>query len=211
MQEGILDMNVIMDYYNQSVSWRADYYTKWLRFTEDNQFNRQAVIGQAAWLNSTSNSLFQIRATRTPSRNTNSAAGVAIYAYGGDKGKATERAELLQSLTHTNKYESNASPVFSTCVPTPDMPWKLKPVKGHLKGFVFSGKNNEALDGAKITLTGATNKTMTADATGFYGAVDLEPGKYTLTTVSPDHAARTNEIAITAGNVTSQDIVLPRL
>src|SRR5579883_1163230 len=52
MQEGILDMNVLMDFFDQSQSWRAQYYSSWLKFAADNQFNRGTVIGQGAWLNS---------------------------------------------------------------------------------------------------------------------------------------------------------------
>jgi hypothetical protein len=43
----------------------------------------------------------------------------------------------------------------------------------------------EVMDGATVNLTGPENRTLISDATGFWGAVDLPVGTYTLTISQP--------------------------
>jgi hypothetical protein len=48
-------------------------------------------------------------------------------------------------------------------------------------GFVTDDATGHPSDGAQVTLTGPVVRTVTADATGFFGAVDLPAGAYTVT------------------------------
>lgn len=48
-------------------------------------------------------------------------------------------------------------------------------------GWARRGRDkSNTLDRAEVKLVGVENRTLVTDATGFYGAVDLEPGKYML-------------------------------
>jgi hypothetical protein len=67
----------------------------------------------------------------------------------------------------------------------------------------------EELDGATVRLTGPASKTLIADATGFYGAVDLAPGDYTATASAAGLVPQTNRLSIAQGRVTAFDFLLP--
>ena len=218
MEEGIIDMTVPMAYFRQNTGNSNDW-AKWSIFAKDFKYNRHAVIGPGIYLNTISNSIYQIRSTRDLTPGGNRAEGVSLYSYavvdaianaGNLQTQLQERA-LFQSAITTNGasvYDSIAPGVFSEKVNTPPMPWKTAPTKGHLKGFVFNVDTNNPIDGAILTLSGAANKTMTNDATGFYGAVDLIPGHYTLTATFAGLDPISTNITIVAGNVFTADFIL---
>jgi uncharacterized lipoprotein YddW (UPF0748 family) len=210
MEEGILDISIPMAYFNQGGSF-ASAWTNWNTFAKDRRYNRHTAIGPGIYLNSMSNALFQMRYTRRPSPSGNFADGLCGYSYAVPTSDSTPRATFLAALTTTNTsrlYETNAVPLFATNVPTPVMPWKTAPTRGHLKGFAYGGTTNNPLDGASLTLTGPTNRALLSDATGFYGAVDLPPGNYSLTAVQTGFVAFATNLTVTAGTVVTRDFLL---
>ena len=100
---------------------------------------------------------------------------------------------------------------FPGTVPVPAMPWKTSITKGHAMGTVLASDNGAALDGATVTLSGPASRTVTTDATGFFGAVDLPVGTYTATISVAGFQPFTRTFTVTAGNVaqpgTQLDIV----
>ena len=84
------------------------------------------------------------------------------------------------------------------------MPWKTHPALGYLKGFITRGSETNTIDGASITLSGPASKTLTSDATGFYGAANIPPGTYTLVSEST-----TNTCIVAAGKVTTINLSVP--
>lgn len=79
--------------------------------------------------------------------------------------------------------------VFAAPAPIPEMPWKTRPAKGHLMGFVadFTGKTYERL---KVFITGPETREVYTDGNGWFGAVDLLPGHYQLTIGKEDFVGR---------------------
>jgi hypothetical protein len=214
MEEGILDISIPMAYFDQGGQY-APAWTNWNRFAKDHRYNRHAVIGPGIYLNSISNALFQMRYTRLPSPAGNFSDGVCGYSYAvptdPNEGNVP-RSTFLDALTETNtawRFDSNPVPLFPSPTNPPAMRWKSSPTRGHLKGFVFNGTNATGLDGATVTLTGPTNRTLSSDATGFYGAVDLPLGDYAVNAAFPNFASRSTNFTVTAGIVTTRDLTLP--
>jgi uncharacterized lipoprotein YddW (UPF0748 family) len=204
MEEGILDINVPMDFCVQTNPVYARVFSDWAGFATDHKYSRQVVIGQGSWINSIAGTLAQIQAARQTTAASNTADGIALYSYAFPTGKASERPAFIAALTSA----TNQPPAFPAPVPVPDMPWKTQPTKGHLMGYTLGGSTSNALDGATITLSGPAQRKLTSDATGFYGAVDLPPGAYTLIASFPGYVSGTNTCTISAGKVTTQPVML---
>jgi uncharacterized lipoprotein YddW (UPF0748 family) len=210
MEEGILDINILMAYFNQTGQYAPDW-TNWNAYLKDRRYNRHSVVGPGIYLNTMSNGLFQMRYTRRPSPAGNYADGVCVYSYATPASDGTTTATFLAAVTRTNTswlYETNLVPMFATPATPPVMPWKVAPTKGHLKGFVYGGTVTNPLDGASVALTGLTNKTMRTDATGFYGAVDLLPGSYTVTASMSGGGSVSSNFTIAAGAVTTVNLLV---
>lgn len=210
MEEGILDISIPMAYFDQR-RW-ATAWTNWSNFAKDHQYNRHTAIGPGVYLNTMSNVLFQMRHTRLPSATGRFGTGVAAYSYNRPVTNDTPRSTFFAAMTQTNTsrlYETNATAIFATPATPPVMPWKTAPTRGHLKGFVTTLISNLPLDGATVTLTGPTNRTLRTDPSGFFGAVDLPLGSYTLTASFPDLSTRATGFVAVAGSVVTRNIALP--
>lgn len=200
MQEGILDLNIPMTYYNYA-SLPSDW-TKWMNFIKDRQFNRQAIIGPGIYLNSLSNAILEIKQTRDASPAGKYAAGFCGYSY-----RVPYASGTWSGFSPTLK-----SQVTPTWDDIPDMPWKSSPTKGHISGTVTDGATGKWIDGATVSITGPASRSMLTDGTGFYAFIDLAPGTYTVTASKTGYpnAVRTVTVAIGAvtGNMYVTDIPL---
>jgi uncharacterized lipoprotein YddW (UPF0748 family) len=209
MQEGMLDLNIPMAYFRQNT--HPTDYANWINFARDRAFNRHVVIGPGIYLNSLSNSLIQMRMTRIPTGGGNVAHGICGYSYAVPTSNNLARSTFLAALTQTNTsrlYETNTQPIFATRVPTPNMPWKTAPTRGHLKGFVYGGSTTNPLDRITVTVTGTVQRTTFTDATGFYGFVDLPPGNYGVSSTSPMFGSARSNFVVTVGFVSTADLLL---
>jgi uncharacterized lipoprotein YddW (UPF0748 family) len=210
MQEGMLDLNIPMAYFDQEGAYTSSW-ENWNHFAKDHRFSRHVAIGPGIYMNTLSNVLLQVRFARTASPSGNFADGICGYSYAVPTESAVSRATFLAALTQTNTsrlYETNVQPVFATRVPTPTMPWKATPTRGHLKGFVYGGGTTNPLDGITVTVTGVVQRTTFTDATGFYGFVDLPPGNYGVSSTSPIFGIARSNLVVTVGLVSTADLVL---
>jgi uncharacterized lipoprotein YddW (UPF0748 family) len=211
MEEGILDLNLPMAYFNQAGQY-AGAWTNWNTFTKDHRYGRHAAIGPGLYLNSLSNALVQMRFTRQPSPAGNFAEGVCGYSYAVPTSDGTPRATFLAALTSTNTsrlYETHPTPIFATRATPPVMPWKATPTRGHVKGLVQGGNPPKPLDGATVVLDGPSGRAGLSDATGFYGFVDLPPGNYTVSAWAACLGPLSSNFTVTAGTVATVDLPLP--
>ncbi len=206
MEEGILDINMPMNYFRQHT--HPQDYLNWLNFAKDRKFNRHLVNGPGIYLNYTSNAIAQMRMSRDLSPGGNRAEGVCGYSYKVTNNEGVSRADFINSLVALSEYDPVMPPMFGKPVPTPTMPWKTAPTRGHLKGFVFGDSPANALDGAVVILTGPSSRAQTNDATGFYGFVDLTPGTYTVSATFPGYLPTTNQVSVSVGQVQTADISL---
>jgi uncharacterized lipoprotein YddW (UPF0748 family) len=206
MQEGILDVNVPMVYFRRPINGID--WANWSTFAKNHRYNRHLSLGSGTYLNSVSDALAQMRSTRTATSTGNRADGVTGYSYAVTSNDGVRRSTFFSALTHPSAYDPNPTPIFSTPTTTPEMSWKTAPTLGHLKGIVNRAATAAGIDGAGLALNGAVNRALLTDATGFYGAVDLPPGNYTLTASFTKLEPKTVQVAITAGAVANQDFNL---
>lgn len=208
MEEGILDLNIPMNYFRQSVSSYALAYTNWSNFAKDHKFNRQVAIGPGIYLNSIAGSIQQMRQTRQATAAGRRADGVVGYSYKATNSNGVSRATFINALVSPSGHDTVNPPIFAEPANPPVMTWKTQPATGHLKGFVTT-EQGEALDGATVRVEGNGTRSRANDATGFYGFVDLAPGEYTVMASFPGHETRSHTFTVTAGQVATVDLKLP--
>ncbi len=207
MEEGILDLNIPMAYFRHEE--RAADWANWNRFIKNRRYQRHAAPGAGIYLNTISNSIVQFRSTRTTTSQGYRADGLVGYSYAVPDKDDLGRTVFFAALTSSpNAYDTNSVPLFPSATNPPTMTWKTSPTRGHLKGYVIRTPELTGVDGATVQLSGSVQRTLVTDATGFYGAVDLLPGSYTLTVSPPGLLSETTTVTITAGQVFTQSFML---
>jgi uncharacterized lipoprotein YddW (UPF0748 family) len=210
MQEGILDLAIPMIYRDYSIAARRTEYDAWCAWTRDQQFGRMAAAGAGIYLNSVSSGIAEIKQSRVPGGNNQSLAGVVGYSYAVTNKDSVPRSTFLSALTDdatAETYDPGGTPVFAPAAAVPPMPWKSNTSKGHLMGTLTDAPGTP-FDGAVLTLTGPASRTLTTDATGFFGSVDLPAGTYTLTVSHPGFLTVERTITITGTHVTEAAVTL---
>lgn len=227
MEEGILDLNLPMNYKREHCTQdgpgcfgdQRRMFEEWNEFAKDNLYDRQVAIGSAVYLNYITGSVAQARKSLAPSAAGNPAVGWIAYSYrtpdaltysNASLGPA-QRAELIRALTQPSEYDPLTPPVFGSPVPVPDMPWKSQPTKGHLMGTVKT-PDGEPFDQIRVDLYDADTDILIAsrvtDGTGWFGFVDLIPGRYKLqvdrTRAHGYH--QTVTVAVSAGQVATVEV-----
>lgn len=175
MQNHIVDINILMNYKREYDTTQAPDYRLWANWLDTCQTNsgRHGVDGQAAYLNSITDSVTQMSYDRSIGLS-----GMCNYSYAVTN-KDGQPASSFWSAVKSNLYQD--------AVQTPDMPWKSNPTTGMITGTVTNGANpndpiyRNWIYKATVTATGPVTRSAQTDATGFYGILDLPPGTYTLT------------------------------
>lgn len=195
MSEGILDMSMPMTYYNQA-SLPNDF-ARWINFQKDRKFNRHNVVGPGIYLNSLSNAVGQLQATRNPSANNGGLAdGFCGYSY----------RVPYSGGTWTGFSPSLVAQVTPTWQDVPDMSWKTAPTRGHMMGTATYAAGGAWADGAQVSITGPESRSMRCDGTGFYAFIDLTPGSYTLTASQAGHPNVVHNVTVSAGNMSQRNV-----
>lgn len=193
LTEGILDFAVPMDYFEQPV-WPNDF-TRWLNFQKDRHGNRQMVIGPGCYLNTQSDAISQLLASRTASPNGNYADGFCGYDY----------YTPCLSVSWSSFSPTLVSQVTPSAANIPSMSWKTSPTKGHISGtciIAFTGAWSDGASGTIVSITGPESRSMRCDGTGFYAFIDLTPGAYTVTASRPGYSDVSTPVNVAVGSVT---------
>ncbi|GIV09795.1 MAG: hypothetical protein KatS3mg019_1886 [Fimbriimonadales bacterium] len=198
LKEGILDMAIPMVYYNEANPRFAEFYRRWANFLKDHQHGRIGVVGIGNYLNTTENTFKQIEFARQPSPSGNRVHGVNLFSYAATTGVGSEEgAQLYQEPFYAALGEH-----FQQWVPTPPMPWKQSPTTGHLMGTVLNAANLAPVDGATVEVyqAGSLIRTLTADGNGFFAAVHVPSGVYSLIVRAEDLPAQPiRQVWVSAG------------
>ena len=187
MEEGILDLACPMVYGTGNTRFDG-----WADFAKDRKYSRACAPGMGWYLNTVPNTIAQIALARDVSPNGNTAAGIVGYSYAVPNSTSTSQSSTWSQLV--------AGP-FPSDVAVPAMPWKTSGTHGHAMGTVLASDNGDVLDGATVVISGPANRTVTTDATGFFGAVDLPVGSYTLTISVPGFRTLTRSFFVNGGAV----------
>lgn len=198
LKEGILDMAIPMVYYNEANPRYAEFFRHWATFLKDHQHGRIGVVGIGNYLNTLENTLKQVEFARQPSPSGNRVFGVNFFSYAATTGAGTEEG--------VHRYEeafyAALGDYFGEWVPTPPMPWKQSPTAGHLMGTVLNATDFSPVDGATVEVyqAGSLVRTLTTDGNGFFAAVHLPAGVYTLTVRADGLPAQTvSQVWVTPG------------
>jgi len=203
LQEGILDMGIPMCYYNQNVY--PAYYQNWINFIKDRQYGRHSMIGIGNYLNTLQNTFTQMDLARAPTSGGNRAKGICMFSY------AATRNEGSGTVYYDPAFYTALTQKYTAPVSIPAMPWKTNPSKGIIKGTILRASNLSWVDTALVTFlrNNVPVKTMYADGTGYYGAVELEPGVYSVTVSAPGlTTVRTDSVIVTAGLTTTVNVLM---
>ncbi|NJN19344.1 MAG: family 10 glycosylhydrolase [Oscillochloris sp.] len=196
LSEGIIDFAVPMHYFDESVPRSRDWYDGWLRFDREHVGRRAIVVGLGSWLNDSWENQSQIERALAPDAYGRALAGVAFFSYNQPiAGSNRERRrEFMDHLRGT---------VFAGHVVAPVWPWIAAPTAGHLQGIAAVA--GQIVPGAKITIIheGQWLYDISAGTDGWYGAVELPPGSYTIVVTAADGRQQAYPTVITPGLVTS--------
>jgi uncharacterized lipoprotein YddW (UPF0748 family) len=228
MEEGIVDINLPMNYKREHCTQdgpgcfgnQRRMYEEWNEFIKDNQYDRQAVIGPAVYLNYIDGTITQVRKALEPSAAGNQAAGWIAYSYRTPDAiananpnnaaiAAAQRAELIRALTQPSQYDPITPPVFAEPVPVPSIPWKDQPTQGHIMGTVKT-PDGEPFDQVRVDLYRGNNliASRLTDGTGWFGFANLEPGHYRVRvdrTVAHGHHWNVS-VGVSAGEVATVEL-----
>lgn len=209
MEEGILDLACPMIYRTDTSG-----FTGWANYTKDMQFSRAGAVGAGWYLNSIANTISQIKVARIASPGGKTAAGVLGYSYAVPNKDGVSQSTTWKALTDdttAESYDPGGTPVFGTLATVPSMPWKTSTTKGHAMGYVRNNANNAVFDGAAVSISGPVSRTLTTDGTGFFGAVDLPVGTYTLTVSMPGFRPVTRSFSVTGATVAQPTVQVEML
>ncbi|MBM3756899.1 MAG: hypothetical protein FJW38_23310, partial [Acidobacteria bacterium] len=171
LEEGILDLAMPMMYFREPAN--GTFLDRWLSFTKERSYRRAIMPGIGIYLNPIANSMAQ--ANRVLATNP---AGLAFYSYAvtnqeGPNGRTLEPNENFYTAA-ANLPGLSAPPVLA---------WKTSPTRGHISGQITVDGPAWLADGASISIESDDDplrapRLATSDGTGFFGAVDFEPGRY---------------------------------
>jgi hypothetical protein len=213
LREGIIDLNIAMDYKRDTDAQQRSWYLQWSDFAKDSQLRRQSVVGSAMYLNDIASTIRQARTAVAASSAGSPSAGWNGYSYrtpdaatdAGTRPAAAARAQLFAALTQPSTDDPVTPAIFASPAAVPPMPWKDQPTLGQLRG-IASDMFGGSIDHATVTLSdaagGIVGRTVT-DGAGWFGFVDLVPGTYRAAIDTPRAMASSGSVAVTAGQVAS--------
>lgn len=218
MEEGILDLNVNMNYKREWLDDQARMYDEWAEVIADWQYDRQAIVGSALYLNEVDDTLAQVDQALTATSAGNTAVGWTGYSYANpsltglgqpDDVRDAERDRLTAALT-----DPDGGP-FAEAATVPEMTWKTSPTTGHVAGVVSTDEGTVA-DQVGVSLVDPETEqvvdTILTDGNGWFGFVDVAPGRWK---VEVDPAAVVGKpvtiVSLEAGELANGDIRVKRL
>lgn len=189
MAEGILDLNIPMAYFRQETHAAA--WADWSRFAKQNRFQRHLALGVGAYLNTVSNSIVQMRQTRTSQGPAVPRAdGVLVYSYAVPAKDGVPRAEFMAALTTPTAHDPVQPPIFVEPVTPPAMPWKAN---GSVRGLVGTVRttSGEAVPGATVEVCGGAPTVLDTDDNGAFARLLPAGPPATLVVSAPGRRTRT--------------------
>ncbi|NSW80016.1 MAG: family 10 glycosylhydrolase [Chthonomonadetes bacterium] len=202
MEEGILDWNLPMCYFNEQKY--ARWLDNWMRFVKDHQYERYAGIGLGNFLNPIEDTLKQIERVWKPTERGNRARGICFYSYATTNTDASGKEQK-----HNPAFYETLGKVFGQWVPVPPAVWKEKPIAGHIKGTILYADTLNPADHTLVVLKGrGIEREQYVDGTGFFGFAYLPPGEYSLHISTRTGDKYTLKAKVEAGRVTTRNLLV---
>lgn len=196
LEEGILDFAVPMNYFEEGVPRSRAWYDSWQAFNRTHAGRRTIVTGIGAWLNTPEQNIGQVQRALTPDTEGRGVAGVAFFSYANSFSRINDdsRRAFMDQLRAT---------VFAQPARAPAWPWVFAPTAGMLQGI--ASVEGQTVGGAKVTLIreGQWLRDISASGDGWFGAVELPPGNYTVVITRGDGKQEWRQAVVNPGVVTS--------
>jgi uncharacterized lipoprotein YddW (UPF0748 family) len=196
LEEGILDFAVPMNYFEEGVPRSRAWYDGWQAFNRTHAGRRTIVTGIGSWLNTPEQNIGQAQRAVTPDAEGRGVAGIAFFSYANPFSGVNDdsRRAFMDQLRAT---------VFAQPARAPAWPWVFAPTSGMLQGI--ASVEGQTAGGAKVTLIrdGQWLRDITASGDGWFGAVELPPGNYTVVVTRGDGKQEWRGAVVNPGAVTS--------
>lgn len=188
LEEGILDFAVPMHYFAEGDAQTRGWYDGWLAWDRGHTGRRAIVAGVGAWLNSAEQNSAQIARALAPAADGGALAGVALFSY--HQPQTSDDPEQRRALM-----DQLRASVFAQPARAPAWPWIANPTTGHLQAI--AAVDGQMVPDAHVSLfrQGVWLRDLSASFDGWFGAVDLEPGAYTVLVRNPANG-RAAELAL---------------
>jgi uncharacterized lipoprotein YddW (UPF0748 family) len=195
MDEGLLDMNVLMNYKREYLSDQAKDYRDWVGKLASTRGGRHAINGPGVYMNYIQDSVTQMLYAHDLS----GINGTNIYVY-----QFTNRSN---EYPNSDFYYTLKADVFNTRRNIPPAPWIETPTQGILRGTVTDGV--DPIDGATVTLSSGAENPIKTDGTGFYAFLKMDgETAYSATVTASGWPEKTKSCRIESGKVTTLDFNL---
>ncbi|MBN1514615.1 MAG: family 10 glycosylhydrolase [Phycisphaerae bacterium] len=198
MEQGYLDAGIPMCYYREYNPPHDQWYRNWVDAAIGWRYDRHMYIGPGIYLNSFADSVTQMQYARNAG-----ADGLSTYSFASTNNTGQIAADW---------YPYVAANLFTSSIPTPDMPWRDPAVAGEgtLWGRVTDRFTGEPIDNA--TVQAGPGGPIQTDGNGYY-VVTLIPASpagtaYNVTASYPGYTDRTVVGVVLAGDVSRLDILL---
>jgi hypothetical protein len=191
-----------MNYKRNWMEDQAQMFTEWTDAIADATFDRHAVNGTATYLNDIDDTVAQVEETQAAGLD-----GWVGYSYANPALETTgeplperraARGELIAALTE------GASAPFADPAAVPEMTWKTAPTTGHVAGDVVT-RDGTVADQIEVELwqRGQVVDTILTDGNGWFGFVDVAPGRYQVRVAPSDvRGPRLQALTVRAGELT---------
>jgi len=178
LEEGIIDFALPMHYFQEGKERTRNWYNGWLTWDRANSGRRAIVSGIGAWFNTSEQNIAQAQRALVPDEHNRALPGVAFYAYHNlfQGCNAENRRAFMDHLRNT---------IFAQPARPPAWPWVFYPSAGMLQGVAKI--EGQVIPDATVSLIKGDTwvRDLPASADGWYGAVELEPGTYSIRVYDP--------------------------
>ena len=210
LDEGIVDTVTAMNYKREWMDDQARMFREWNHALAQYRGDRHVVSGPALYLNEIEDSVQQAQQVDSLPLD-----GWMGYSYAIPSKRAAESSDPdVNDAERADLASALRDQVFTDEVTVPEMRWKSEPRRGQLSGKVRGPRRVEDQVDVRLTPIGATpghRQIVRTDGSGWFGVVDLAPGRYRVKVVEPGTGSRTERVRVRAGKVTSVDLRVRRL
>lgn len=206
LDEGIVDTVTGMNYKREFLDDQAQMYQEWNDALAEYEGDRQNVIGSALYLNELEDNVQQAEEAIAAD-----VAGWTGYSYANPSATATASTDpAVKAAERDRLEEALTAELFADPADVPEMTWKTEPTRGHLAGTIVD-RDGTPLDQITVEVRalrrGQETTTTRTDGSGWFGAVDLAPGRYLVRVDEPGVGGRIVKVVeVSAGEVAPVDL-----
>ena len=173
---GLLDITVPMNYDREHIPEQREFFENWIAFEKAYRYDSRLVIGLGAYLNSVENTASQAKQALSRSAQVPGADGINLFSYAVvSKGDSYETQTGLEELrTALAEFKPGIKPSWQ-------MRRLASPVTGGVAGFLPAMDCVSTVTSIEFQRENSAQlQVLDVDGNGFFAALQLPPGRYTV-------------------------------